>query len=273
MTMTTEQAAALRQPFPPEVIGKLPRSTCRACSDSQRKRCDQHGWVSRCDQCHGSHSSATMHLDYVGHAATTDRLLAVDPGWTWEPFALDAQGLPAVAGGNLWIRLTVCGVTRIGVGDGKSAKECIGDAIRNAAMRFGVALDLWSKEDLAGSHPDTPSPGGDQQSDPPEAGRYVQTPEGTVDRATGQIVTQLATRPAPESPLLNTSSRLAKRMFALLGEIGRNEKEDRLAYVSNVCGRPITSSTEMTDADAERVIAAIEADLQNPFPNQQGGPS
>ena len=37
---------------------------------------------------------------------------------------------------------------RIGVGDGKSAKECIGDAIRNAAMRFGVALDLWAKDDL-----------------------------------------------------------------------------------------------------------------------------
>jgi hypothetical protein len=50
--------------------------------------------------------------------------------------------------GNLWIRLTICGVTRIGVGDGKSLKECIGDAIRNAAMRFGMALDLWAKETL-----------------------------------------------------------------------------------------------------------------------------
>ncbi len=50
--------------------------------------------------------------------------------------------------GNLWIKLTVCGVTRPGVGDGKTAKELIGDAIRNAAMRFGVALDLWAKEDL-----------------------------------------------------------------------------------------------------------------------------
>jgi hypothetical protein len=27
-------------------------------------------------------------------------------------------------------------------------KERIGDAIRNAAMRFGIALDLWSKEEL-----------------------------------------------------------------------------------------------------------------------------
>src|SRR5215217_6523677 len=67
--------------------------------------------------------------------------------------ATDEIGLPAVdRAGNLWIRLTVAGVTRIGVGDGNSMKERIGDAIRNAAMRFGVALDLWSKEELESGH-------------------------------------------------------------------------------------------------------------------------
>jgi len=90
-----------------------------------------------------------VHLDYVGHAATTSRLLEVDPEWSWEPMAYDMAGLPMFdSNRNLWIKLTVCGVTRIGVGDGMGLKECIGDAIRNAAMRFGVALDLWAKEDL-----------------------------------------------------------------------------------------------------------------------------
>ena len=116
-TMTAEKAAELRKEFPKSAIGKLPKGGAL--------------------------------LDYVGHAAVTDRLLAVDPEWTWEPFAADAMGLPMEdRAGNLWIRLTVCGVTRIGVGDGKTAKEKIGDALRNAAMRFGVALDLWSKEEL-----------------------------------------------------------------------------------------------------------------------------
>ncbi len=117
--MKPEQAKALRVPFPPEAIGKLPKGG--------------------------------IQLDYVGHAATTDRLLQVDPEWHWEPFALDERGLPALdSEGNLWIKLTICGVERPGVGDGKSMKERIGDAIRNAAMRFGVALDLWAKEDLGG---------------------------------------------------------------------------------------------------------------------------
>jgi len=70
---------------------------------------------------------------------------------------------------------------------------------------------------------------------------------------------------ASESPYLNTSSALARRMFALFGEIGLKEKPDRLAYVADVIGREVASSTEMTDADAERVIAAIERDLAQPF--------
>ena len=85
----------------------------------------------------------------------TDRLLDVDPTWCWEPLSLNEAGLPATDhNGGLWIRLTVCGVTRLGYGDadgkqgGNAVKEAIGDAIRNAAMRFGAALDLWHKGDL-----------------------------------------------------------------------------------------------------------------------------
>lgn len=134
--MTPEQAAALRAPFPPEAIGLLPKPT----------RKDNP--VGLCQVCGQRHGIPAVHLDYVGHAATTDRLLQVDPEWTWEPMALDDSGLPLLHAGGLWIRLTVAGVTRPGYGDGQSMKEIIGDAIRNAAMRFGVALDLWSKEDL-----------------------------------------------------------------------------------------------------------------------------
>jgi hypothetical protein len=74
--------------------------------------------------------------------------------------ALDANGLPLLdENGGLWIKLTVCGVTRLGYGDaggrkGSNAiKEIIGDSLRNAGMRFGMALDLWSKGD-----PDAPAP-------------------------------------------------------------------------------------------------------------------
>ena len=144
----------LREPFPPATVGKLPRITCKDCS---KRNCQKHA-TSKCNECGGYLSNQHIHLDYVGHAEVTDRLLSVDPTWNWEPVARDDRGLPLIVKGAdgkllLWINLTVCGVTRIGVGSVDAGsfdadKQLIGDALRNAAMRFGVALDLWSKNEL-----------------------------------------------------------------------------------------------------------------------------
>ena len=126
--MSNEQTglALLRQPFPEHQISYLPKGGVK--------------------------------LAYVGHAALTDRLLDADPAWTWEPLSMNPNGLPVMDElGGMWIRLTVCGVTRLGYGHagsktgGDAVKEVIGDALRNAAMRFGAALDLWHKGDL---HPE-----------------------------------------------------------------------------------------------------------------------
>jgi hypothetical protein len=144
-----ETAKKLREPFPPEVVGKLPRLTCKACSE---KRCQEHK-KTKCDVCGNFISPRHIHLDYVGHAAVTDRLLQADPTHNWKPFTVDELAGVNAQKGELWIWLTIAGVTRAGVGDGDTAKIRIGDAIRNAAMRFGVALDLWAKEDL--SHEDS----------------------------------------------------------------------------------------------------------------------
>ena len=225
--MTPEKATALRKPFPPESVGKLPKPYK---SDSPK---------GQCNECGGYHGLPAVHLDYVGHAATTERLLTVDPEWTWEPLALD-HGLPLLdRDGNLWIKLTVCGVTRLGVGDGKSMKERIGDAIRNAAMRFGVALDLWAKEDLV------------------EFAQAVQ-----AHRAPATAAPERPPAPPAESPLLKTDGKLARSMFALMGDAGINDRDLRLAFVAETVGREITSSKEMTDADATAVIERLRGMLE-----------
>ena len=154
--MDATMAAQLRAPFAPEQIGKLPRISCRDCR-GRNANCSNHR-KQQCQVCGGYLSTAHIHLDYVGHAAVTDRLLTVDPWWSWEPVAFTDDGLPAFdKTGGLWIRLTVLGVTRLGYGHaaakptadpGSREKEVIGDALRNAAMRFGAALDLWHKGDL-----------------------------------------------------------------------------------------------------------------------------
>lgn len=164
--MTEAAAKDLREPFDPAAVGKLPRTTCRDCSQSQNKVCNKHS-KSKCQVCDNYMTTAHIHLDYVGHAAVTARLLAVDPEWTWEPVGFDPTGAPLIQRGDrqsrMWIRLTVCGVTRLGVGIAQSGKEevekeLISDALRNAAMRFGVALDLWSKQDLHDTATDDDAP-------------------------------------------------------------------------------------------------------------------
>lgn len=147
--MDEKTAKALRDPFPLELIGKRPQPTCRDCSKAPNRVCDSHR-KRECPECGQYMTTAHIHLDFVGHADITDRFLQVDPDWSWEPFALDERGLPVFDQfGGMWIRLTISGVTRIGYGDsaGKTGpnavKEAIGDALRNAGMRFGAGLDMW----------------------------------------------------------------------------------------------------------------------------------
>ena len=106
-------------------------------------------------------------LKYLDHAHVTRALLECDPTWYWEPIAMeietalpvldrDSDGRPV----GLWIYLHVCGVRRPGYGSieyrevrgdqspsaDNAVKMIISDALKNAAMRFGVALNLWGKD-------------------------------------------------------------------------------------------------------------------------------
>lgn len=116
--MTPEQMTALAAPFPPEQIKQV-------------------------DKGFGP-------VDYVDHAHVTERLNQVIPGWTWEPMGRTDTGLPAFDDlGGLWIWLELPDGTKVpGYGEpgGKgpdAIKGAISDAIKIAAMRLGVALDLW----------------------------------------------------------------------------------------------------------------------------------
>ena len=213
MTMTPEAALALRQPFPPESVGKLPKGGAM--------------------------------LDYVGHAAVTDRLLTVDPLWNWEPFATHPQsGLSLLdEKGNLWIRLTICGVTRIGVGDGKSLKECIGDALRNAAMRFGVALDLWAKENLV----EFAQAAREHRTGVAGLRDAVQAPEAPL-----APVEQPQTNDAP-APM---TARTRGQLFALFTEQGWDDDTQR-AWLTEGLSRPVESRASLTEEEARTAITVL----------------
>ena len=159
----------------PSIVGKLPRVTCRDCSEASTKVCSKHAKV-RCDQNSRPHSTdgwcgnwmteQHMHIDYVGHAEITRILTEIDPIWYWEPLGVEPSGAPAIVysgkEASMWGRLVLLGASRIGVGTcekGKhdEAKELIGDFLRNAAMRFGIGLRLWSKNEWEATVDETPA--------------------------------------------------------------------------------------------------------------------
>lgn len=217
----------LAAPFPSDQVESLPKQLRK--EDRERADCSvaRRGVCADEKPCGGYHARS-IHLDYIGHAGVTMRLNAVDPTWTWEPMALSPVGTPLASDGGMWIRLTVLGVTRLGFGDaaGKTGpnavKECIGDALRNAAMRFGVGTYLWSKSEAAqvikaGGDPDaeaTPPPAPQQQRrtgpahtapatveasqrEPEPPSTEEEPPPPGVDPSTGEVTTD--TQPKAQS--------------------------------------------------------------------------
>jgi hypothetical protein len=178
----------LRKEFPPEQIGKLPA----VYRDGKLKR---------------------PALDYVGHAAVTDRLNQEAPNWTYtidHTFTHDE---------SVYLRgtMTIDGISRVEFGAGDDPKKAISDFIKRGAMRFGVALDLWSKEELLGSGGAVAEMGKDgaassEQSSPPPSSKTGTTvgPAGGGD-SRGAVATDPVghagydgiAKPPPDLPLEN----------------------------------------------------------------------
>ena len=135
-----------------------------------------------------------IQLDYVGHAEITKILIEIDPLWDWRPLKIDDDGLPAyrVENGMAHMagELTLLGHTRLAVGSAPHnkqdlLKELVSDFIRNAAMRFGVALSLWSKEEWSDSPaPAKPAKKAAKKATPAPASAPAVSDDELVDRDT-----------------------------------------------------------------------------------------
>lgn len=236
-TLAEKELAALREPFPTEQIGHRPVIFCKACRNDPCKVCQNHSKI-RCDSANGcgqNMTSAHFHLDYVGHADVTDRLLSVDPQWNWEPLALNEQGLPLFDQHNgLWMRITICSKTMICYGSAPektgtdAIKEIIGDGIRNGAMRFGVGLALW----------------GAKFTRLLDAGDDVDT-----------IPDELAPLSAPANI---TQHRRIRELWQTLGYIGDANSETRLRLAAHTIGRRMEEEKDLTCDEAVSLIRVLE---------------
>lgn len=261
----------LRQPFEARQISALPRVTCGDCRENkQAKVCGRHSLI-HCDGCGQYISEKHIHLDYVGHADATDRLIKTDPHWAWWPAhtAVDKDVLLAAIGtgnadivesvirnappltdsnGGMWICLAVHDdegrpVERLGYGfaDGKrggdAVKEVIGDALRNAGMRFGIALDLWSKSEKAEEAAD----GQEKPRSKPVGGKTVRKAQA-----------------APESPQIDVETQaLADLAYQLVREGGTEEELRAQVYEPARKKRILRSPVKSPDGDTVVQLSVV----------------
>ena len=129
-----------------------------------------------------------IQLDFVGHADITRILIEIDPCWRWVPIDWD-NGRPKIHVENgiatMWGELTLLGQARLGVGSCRADKqdldkELVSDFLRNAAMRFGIALSLWSKEEW-GDQPAKPVKKAAAKKAPQSPEKPLEAPESDAN--------------------------------------------------------------------------------------------
>lgn len=105
-----EAAAILRRPFTPEAVKWKPQSTTK--------------------------SGKTLVVAYIDARLVVERLNLVCPHLWHDTYEATAAGL-------MWCHLTVDGITRSDVGEGKG-KALVSDSLKRAAVRFGVGVSLYA---------------------------------------------------------------------------------------------------------------------------------
>lgn len=259
---------------PPRMIGKLPRGKRRGSPKGVCKPRSQGGDAPD-DQdhfCGGWHTLPAIHLDYMGHADVTEALIRIDPEFTYTPgwnttagplgpFALTDQRNPK----NILLEMTLFGVTRPCVGTiegdvNDPLKELLSDGLRNGAMRFGIAVRLWSKAD----HHDVVD-----ESEP------APRPQAAAQPAQGPQV-------APERPPLPegtmTVPQAKRRILDVVGDtddakacwadLTEGEDPDVPVFVDRVG----TEDVELVNAHDVEAAVALIAPPSADTPDGDGGP-
>ena len=204
-------------------------------------------------------------LDYLGHAEVTERLNQVDPAWTYEPYSIAEDGCPLIrtsADGRtaeLWINLVIGGVSRPGVGtcsteaySGEVAKELVSDALRNAAMRFGVGLDLWKRHVSA-------APAGQENQYPAATNRWPENPPANAAQDAPPNL------PRTQGP---GEQKLTEGQSKMLFRLQKKLKLDKVEYVDAILiatGREdVMDDRTLSMSDASKVIVYLKEQAGEP---------
>jgi ERF superfamily len=84
---------------------------------------------------------------------------------------------------------------------------------------------------------------------------------GTRQPAAPRKRTTTTRAPAREK---SPEERLSARVFALFGDLGYRDRDDRLLFTSQILGREVTSWNDLDDGEKRRVCDYLEAEVEGP---------
>jgi hypothetical protein len=157
---------------------------------------------------------------------------------------------------TMWGKLTLLGKSMICVGSARAdkadyEKELIGDLLRNGSMRFGIALNLWSKQDNG------------------SGGVTVQTvtksfPGSTVVNAPSQPQQPSnASVARPAAKQASAGNPVSEKQVFLINKLAKdNQISDVVGYCAGIVGQALSTAKDMNSREASQVIDS----LMNPQP-------
>jgi len=175
-------------------------------------------------------------------------------------------------------RLTLCGITKEDVGEGESPKEAFSDALKRAAVKFGVGRYLYSLPKMFADY-DTEknrfTPEGMKKLEETYA-RAIAALRGAGNQPAEATVPVPHPRPNPvppsppapkppqppvQAPSKNSSHAQIMELFKALGAAGDDDgsRTLRLSILHAATGREIVSSRDLTQEVTDRVVAYLKA--------------
>jgi len=151
-------------------------------------------------------------------------------------------------------------------------KSAISLSVKRAAIALGdqFGLSLYNKGQMSALvistlvGRDKPQPKRDMQEGVPQQ-VSLGNDEIDVDTET-EAKPEPAAQPAPartmSRPVAPITPEQLKKLHASFNEAGITARETRLEYASNIAGRALESSSDLTKAEASKVIEALAADVR-----------
>lgn len=157
--------------------------------------------------------TAALLACYLSHTDVYTRIEKVDPAWSSTIMGVQMGAKTCF----VWVALTILGVTRANMGEGEDLKSATSDAIKRAAMLFGIGRYLYDAEPVWVDYDDSRDWNRVYKYADYEGGRRQDQPRVPLGPAESST-------PAPAPARPKTKDEVETELFAVAKDLGLDDQ-------------------------------------------------